>query len=136
MQFRNNGIGADNIIRNHFTAYLKLRVERRKRDFLRKRTRLTQHEVSVDYENEFADRADSRDLLFGSGRDPMTWDNEKLVSAFLSLSERDQMIMVARVMDEMSFEELGAALGLSSKGASTAYYRAIGKLREYMTDGN
>lgn len=135
MQFRNDGAGADNIIRNHFTAYLKLRFERRKRDILRKRARLTQHEVSVDYESCFADRIDSENAMLGAGRDPMTWDNELLVSAFQSLTEREQTILIAHVLDEATFEELGDVLGLSYKGASTAYYRVINKLRKYMTEG-
>lgn len=73
--------------------------------------------------------------MLGTDRDPMTWDNELLVSAFQSLTEREQTILIAHVLDEATFEELGDALGLSYKGASTAYYRVINKLRKYMTEG-
>ena len=78
MQFRNDGSGEDNIIRNRFTAYIKLRIEGKRRDVLRKRAKFVRHEISVDYENCFADMADSKDAMLGSGRDPMTWDNELL----------------------------------------------------------
>lgn len=134
MQFRNDGIGAENIVRNHFTAYLKLRVERRKRDILRKRERLQMHEVPVDYDSYFAESLESVDMSVGSDRDPLTWDNELLVSAFQSLNEREQQILIAHVLDEATFEELARAYGLSYKGISSAYYRVIQKLRKYMDD--
>ena len=135
MQFRNDGLGAENIVRNHFTAYLKLRVERRKRDILRKRKRLQMHEVPVDFDSYLADCIQSVDMYAGSDRDPLTWENELLVSAFRSLNEREQLILIAHVLDEATFEDLARTLGLSSKGASTAYYRVINKLRKYMTEG-
>ena len=134
MQFRNDGIGAENIVRNHFTAYLKLRVERRKRDILRKRERREKHEVSVDYDIYFAESLESVDMPADSDRDPLTWDNELLVSAFQSLNKREQQILIARVLDDVTFEELARAYGLSYKGASSAYYRVIQKLRKYMDD--
>ena len=136
MQFRNDGIGAENIVRNHFTAYLKLRVERRKCDILRKRESLQMHEVPVDYDSYLADSIQSVDMYAGADRDPLTWENELLVSAFQSLNEREQQILIAHVLDESTFEELACAYCLSYKGVSSAYYRVILKLRRYMSDAS
>ena len=132
MQFRNNGVGADNIIRNHFTAYVKCRVERRKWRIIGKRNRVTRNEVLVDFESYFADSIGTTDALTASGRDPVTWENERLVSAFLSLSKRDQTIIFAHVLDEATYDEIGSMVGMTGKGASTAYYRAVEKMRSLM----
>lgn len=132
MQFRNNGVGEDNIIRNHFTAYVKCRVERRKWRIIEKRNRVAKNEVTVDFESYFADSAGVADAVTGSGRDPMTWENERLVSAFLSLSKRDQIIVFAHVLDEATYDEIGGMIGMTGKGASTAYYRAVEKMRSLM----
>ena len=135
MQFRNDGAGEDNIIRNRFTAYIKLRIEGKRRDILSKRARLARHEMSVDYESCFADMAGSENAMLASGRDPMTWNNELLIHAFRSLNEREQAILIAHVLDDVTFDDLGDALGLSYKGVSTAYYRVIQKLRRLMAEG-
>ena len=129
MQFRNNGVGEDNIIRNHFTAYVKCRVERRKWRIIEKRNRVAKNEVTVDFESYFADSVGVADAVTGSDRDPMTWENERLVSAFLSLSKRDQNIVFAHVLDEATYDEIGGMVGMTGKGASTAYYRAVEKMR-------
>ena len=132
MQFRNNGMGEDNIIRNHFTAYVKCRVERRKWRIIEKRNRVAKNEVTVDFESYFADSVGVADAVTGSDRDPMTWENERLVSAFLSLSKRDQIIVFAHVLDEATYDEIGDMIGMTGKGASTAYYRAVEKMRSLM----
>lgn len=132
MQFRNNGMGEDNIIRNHFTAYVKCRVERRKWRIIEKRNRVAKNEVTVDFESYFADSVGVADAVTGSDRDPMTWENERLVSAFLSLSKRDQIIVFAHVLDEATYDEIGGMIGMTGKGASTAYYRAVEKMRSLM----
>ena len=132
MQFRNNGMGEDNIIRNHFTAYVKCRVERRKWRIIEKRNRVAKNEVTVDFESYFADSVGVADAVTGSDRDPMTWENERLVSAFLSISKRDQIIVFAHVLDEATYDEIGGMIGMTGKGASTAYYRAVEKMRSLM----
>ena len=132
MQFRNNGMGEDNIIRNHFTAYVKCRVERRKWRIIKKRNRVAKNEVTVDFESYFADSVGVADAVTGSDRDPMTWENERLVSAFLSISKRDQIIVFAHVLDEATYDEIGGMIGMTGKGASTAYYRAVEKMRSLM----
>ena len=132
MQFRNNGMGEDNIIRNHFTAYVKCRVERRKWRIIEKRNRVAKNEVTVDFESYFADSVGVADAVTGSDRDPITWENERLVSAFLSLSKRDQIIVFAHVLDEATYDEIGGMIGMTGKGASTAYYRAVEKMRSLM----
>ena len=136
MQFRNNGKGEDNIIRNHFTAYVKCRVERRKWRIIEKRNRVAKNEVTVDFESYFADIVGAADAVTGSDRDPMTWENERLVCAFLSLSKRDQTIIFAHVLDEATYDEIGGMVGMTGKGASTAYYRAVDRMRNLMKKEN
>ena len=85
-----------------------------------------------DFESYFADSVGVADAVTGSDRDPMTWENERLVSAFLSISKRDQIIVFAHVLDEATYDEIGGMIGMTGKGASTAYYRAVEKMRSLM----
>lgn len=134
MQFRNDGIGIANITRNAFTAYLKLRVERKRRDILAKRERRQKHEVLTDFDTFEISDAEDCDPASACGYDPITWSNESLVRAFGALNERERYILIARVFDERSFEEIGNTLGMTYKGITTAYYRVLRKLRTLMEE--
>ena len=46
------------------------------------------------------------------------------------LSKRDRYILVTRLLHRRSFDEIAQELGLSYKGVTTVYYRAIKKIRK------
>lgn len=132
MQFRNDGSGLSNIIHNRFTAYIEQRIRGRRRDYLEKRSRISSNEIPVDFESSFEGFADERSSSLLPEQDPMAWENDKLVDAVKMLTPRERYILTAHVLDEKSFDELGKLLGTGYKGAASAYYRVIAKMRKFM----
>lgn len=53
---------------------------------------------------------------------------EKLAKLISELPERDKQIVLLRTASELSFDEISAALNISSGAARTAYHRAVQKL--------
>ena len=58
----------------------------------------------------------------------------ELLNALEQISERERYVFMARVLDGISFEELGAELGLGYKGVAAVYYRAVSKIRKRMKE--
>ena len=132
MQFRNDGSGLSNIVHNRFTAYIEQRIRGKRRDYLEKRNRISGKEIPVDYESSFEGFADERSSSLLPDRDPMAWENDRLVDAVKMLTPRERYILTAHVLDEMGFDELGKQLGTGYKGAASAYYRVITKMKKSM----
>ena len=132
MQFRNDGLGLSNIVHNRFTAYIEQRIRGKRRDYLEKRNRISSREIPVDYESSFEGFADERGSSLLPERDPITWENDKLVDAVKMLTPRERYILTAHVLDEKGFDELGKKLGPGYKGAASAYYRVIAKMKKSM----
>ena len=61
-------------------------------------------------------------------------ENVALQCALEQISERERYVFMARVLDGISFEELGVELGLGYKGVAAVYYRAVSKIRKRMKD--
>ena len=59
----------------------------------------------------------------------MRLENMALLAAIESLTDLERSILFARVLDECGYDAIAGKLGLRYKGASTAYYRVIQKLR-------
>ena len=57
-------------------------------------------------------------------------DYDVLKTALKSLSDREKKIIVAHILEDKDFAEIGRCLGLTYKGTATAFYRAITKLSE------
>ena len=57
---------------------------------------------------------------------------EALYQALRTIKERERYVLLARVIDDKSFSEIAAELGLSYKGAAAIYYRALDKLRRLL----
>lgn len=55
--------------------------------------------------------------------------------ALRAIKDRERYVLLARVMDEKDFEQIGAEVGLSYKGAAAVYYRTIAKLRKLVGGG-
>ena len=54
MQQRIDGLEESNRLQNHFTAYLIKAIQRQKKDYMNKKKRLLEHEVSDDFLKVFA----------------------------------------------------------------------------------
>lgn len=59
-------------------------------------------------------------------------ENQRLLHALLDLTERERYIFLAHVLDERSFSELSAELGLGYKGVAAVYYRTVQKIQRKM----
>ena len=128
MQQRIDGLEESNRLQNHFTAYLIKAIQRQKKDYMNKKKRLLEHEVSDDFLEEVDSSQNTLELL---EQLPvlMCLENEALLEAIESLNELERNILFARVLERCTYDELAQKLGLRYKGVSTAYYRVIQKLR-------
>lgn len=64
----------------------------------------------------------------------MQLENDTLKDALEQISEREQYVFLAHVLEEASFEELAVALGLGYKGVAAIYYRAVNKIKRKMKE--
>ena len=128
MQQRIDGLEESNRLQNHFTAYLIKAIQRQKKDYMNKKKRLLEHEVSDDFLEEVDSSQNTLELL---EQLPvlMCLENMALLEAIESLNELERNILFARVLERRTYDELAQKLGLRYKGVSTAYYRVIQKLR-------
>ena len=128
MNFRNNGQGESNILQNQFTRYLKTAIQRRKIDLFRIRSRVCDHECFDDSWQDIPGLI-TVDVYFNS---PTQFDTIGLEQILRQIEKRDRYIFYAHVLDERTFTELAAELGLTYKGVTAAYYRVLYKVREML----
>lgn len=125
----NDGIGESNVLQNQFTAYLVTAVHRKKIQYLQAKSRRLQRELPLDtLENrkEFQIEQDMTPHL------PLfdQLESGELREALLCLKEREIHILMMKVLDERSFQEIADETGLGYKTISSIYYRLIQKLRD------
>lgn len=126
MRFWNNGKEKSNILQNQFTRYLKTAVQRRKVDLFHARNRVYDHECYDDTWQDIPGLI-TEDIYFNSSAQ---CDTIGLEQALCQVEKRDRYIFFAHVLDERTFTELAAELGMTYKGAAAAYYRVVHKIRE------
>ena len=126
MKFWNNGQGESNILQNQFTRYLKTAVQRRKVDLFHARNRVYDHECYDDTWKDVPGLV-MEDVYFNSAAQ---CDTIGLEQALYQVEKRDRYIFFAHVLDERTFTELAAELGMTYKGTAAAYYRVVHKIRE------
>ena len=126
MNFRNNGQGESNILQNQFTRYLKTSIQRKKVDLFRARSKVYDHEFFDDSWQDIPGLI-TEDIYFNSAGQ---CDTIGLEQALCQIGKRDRYIFFAHVLDERTFTELAAELGLTYKGVTAAYYRVIHKIRD------
>lgn len=122
MRYKNNGQGEENILQNQFTRYLIRAIRRDKGKYLKKQSSVEIREISRD--------SCVNEPCFGP--ELPVFELVALEQALSEIKDRDRYIFFARVLDERSFEELAAELGLGYKGVSAAYYRTVQKLRQIL----
>lgn len=142
MFFKKGSKGDGSLLQSSFTAYLVVAVRRRKKEIIQARIRHDEREVYVDLEECFftmsGTDASLEDLICDNPTsfDDMYFENKELERALWTLTERDRYVLFAKAMADRSFEELAAELGISYKGITAAYARAIRKLKKEMEDAD
>lgn len=131
MYLRNNGKGESNMLQNRFTAYLLTAVHRKKEAYLWKRAYLLRNEETIDFQTT------PLESISYMERFPVeeAFENAALEQMLRQISPRDRYIFLEHLLNECSYEELGAQLGLSYQGVASAYHRVLRRLRDAMREG-
>ena len=116
---RNNGKGI-NAVQNKFTALLKTALRNRRIDYILQQKRYY-NEISLD-EYIIADKPD--DFI------QTIIDLDVVKIALKTLNERERKIVLAHILEDKNFADIGLEFGLTYKGTATVFYRAMAKLRE------
>lgn len=122
----NRNDGSDTyLLQNQFTAFLTTALNNRRLIYLRSRGRRMHREIITDnYAVFYIQQEEFDDDLFS--------DSEALHQALKAIKEKERLVLLARVIEEQSFDEIGAKLGIGYKGAAAIYYRSIAKLRKML----
>ena len=126
MKFWNGGKSESNILQNQFTRYLKTAVQRRKINLFHAKNRVYSREC---YDDSWQDIPGliTEDIYFNTSAQ---CDTIGLERTLYQVEKRDRYIFFAHVLDERTFTELAAELGMNYKGVAAAYYRVIHKIRD------
>lgn len=128
---RNHGQSEDEILHNRFTSYLMTAIQRRRKDYLQ--YHLRNLEVTGLMESIEADELfDIEEAAMAEMPLMMKLENQELLLALQMLGERERYVLLNRALEEKSFEMLSMELGLTYKGVSAIYYRAVQKVRNRM----
>ncbi len=130
----NQGQTEDEILQNKFTAYVAIAVRRKKQAYLSKLFKYQEMICTLEeLDREEFSQSESSALdglpIF------MRLQNEALLDALLTLSDREQFIFLNYALQKKSLTDLSLELGLSYKGAAAVYYRATQKIRKRMMGG-
>ncbi|WP_444643174.1 sigma-70 family RNA polymerase sigma factor [Caproiciproducens sp. R1] len=129
MKRYNNGIGESNVLQNQFTAYLVTAVHRKKIQYLRAKFRRLSNEMPLDNQEIREELQPEQDIISQS---PLLeqLENKELHQALEQLKKRDFRILIMKISDERSFEEIANETGIGYKTVTSIYYRLIRKLRD------
>ncbi len=120
-------------VQNQFTAYIAVALQRRRNAYIIEAMQLKQVEVLT--ENPVSDgEYDILDDIIKELPLMLQLENEKLLMALKALGKRERQVILARVLEEKSFEELAKMTGLGYKGVTAVYYRALQKVQKYMKE--
>lgn len=118
---RNDGKGI-NAVQNKFTALLKTALRNRRIDYILHQKKYDK-EFSLDECQSTGEEYDFIQAIV---------DFDVVKSALKTLSERERKIVLAHILEDRDFSDIGIEYGLTYKGTATVFYRAISKLREVL----
>ncbi len=129
MKGYNDGIGESNVLQNRFTAYLVTAVHRRKIQYLQAKSRRLRNEIPLDIQEERNEFRSEPDMI---SQMPLLeqLESSELRQALERLKERDYKILIMKVLDERSFQEIAKETGIAYKTIASIYYRLIQWLRD------
>lgn len=116
---RNDGKGI-NAIQNKFTALLKTSLRNRRTDYILQQKKYD-NEIPLD---EYVIVGETYDFI------QAIVDFDVINSALKTLNERERKIVLAHIVEDKDFADIGLEFGLTYKGTATVFYRAMAKLRE------
>ncbi len=117
----------NDILQNQFSAYLKKAVHNRRIRFLRDKSRREENEIpQLDLESYIADDTDFMQELA---------DYEAIQQALRSIKEKERRLVIARIVENKSFHEIAAELGMSYKATTSLYYRVMKRMKIFMDGG-
>ena len=125
MKKRNNGFTEQDKLQNEFTAFITVSFERTKLKYIKRegyRLRL----IGEMEDEKFALIPDGTDFVSNF------CENDALAYALKQLDERERYVLIARVLEEKSFDEIADKLGVKYKCATMIYYRTTAKLRNIL----
>jgi len=129
MREQNDRIGEDNVLHNHFTAYLMTAIRNRKINYLRQKFKLQTLELSYEVQAQFIDfPIDDEPLLSLPVIEQL--ENVWLQQALLEIKEHELYILFARVLHNKPFAEISYEMGFKMKTVTSIYYRLIERLRK------
>ena len=117
---RNNGSTEQEKLQNRFTALVTVSMSRARIDYLRKEKVRKRKTIVGDFLDEIADDNDFVSEICSL---------ESVAYILNHLDERERYVVIARVLEEKIFDEIGNTIGLKYKGAAAFYYRTLAKLR-------
>ena len=122
-----------------FNKYVKTALIRKRKDYLKKKARIMEHETPQDPETILLykwDRRNDRDFeeLFQDDTDILTLDieNKRLQQALNCLNQREYYVVITYTLKRRTLIQLAEDLGIKYKSAAAVYYRAMDKLRREM----
>ena len=125
MKKRNNGFTEQDKLQNEFTAFITVSFERTKLKYMKReayRLRL----IGEMEDDKFALIPDGTDFV------EKFCENDALAYALKQLDERERYVLVARVLEGKTFDEIADKLGIKYKGVAAIYYRTTAKLRNIL----
>lgn len=129
---RNKGEKESEVIQNKFTAYLATAVIHRRDEYI---TQLSKRQMEYLTDNDLQeDSYMLEDKVMKKLPFMMQLENAALFLALKKLNERERFILLERVLEEKSFEELASKVGLGYKGVASVYYRTLQKLKKFMEE--
>lgn len=121
----NDGSNIANVLQNQFTAYLSTAIQNTRKKYIHNRIKQSQKEIQIE-EIEYISDVQSTDFT------ELVTEVDTLLTILKTLNDRERQVLVARVIEEKSFDTIAKELGVSYKGAATIYYRTIAKLRKIL----
>lgn len=121
----NDGSNIANVLQNQFTAYLSTAIQNTRKKYIHNRIKQSQKEIQIE-EIEYISDVQSTDFT------ELVTEVDTLLTILKTLNDRERQVLIARVIEEKSFDTIAKELGVSYKGAATIYYRTIAKLRKIL----
>lgn len=122
---RNNGSTEQEKLQNRFTALVTVSMSRARINYLKKESARA-HRIYEMEDDKFALIPDNDDFVSKLS------DSDALSFALKQLEDRERYVLIARVLQERSFEDIADELGLQYKGVAAIYYRTTAKLRNIL----
>ena len=128
MYKRNNGSTEQEKYQNKFTAFITASIRNERKAYIRATYRRKVNICDME-EEHFLLLSDKTDFV------SEITVSDTLKIALDSLDDRERYVLVSRVIQEKSFEDIADSLGLKYNGVATIYHRTLIKLRKKIGGG-